>query len=379
MPGLPEPIRRLLARPAVAHLLRANERFTGRLGVQFSAAAAYFSVLSLVPILTLAFSIVGFVLTVIRPDLRDDVSRFVVSQVGSGGTAQQVIAVINSALDNYAAVGIIGALTAAYSGASWMGNLKNAVEAQMRANFDLEISKQNIVVATLVNLLNLLGLVVAIAVTFGLAALSTTVTGDLLALLGLDDVPWLVLVLRIAPIIVSVGAGWLLFMYLFTVLPERHAERGPRRRGALIGSVGLIVLQYGTGLLFKAFSGNAAVNIFGPVIVLLLFLNLFARLILLVAAWIATADAPAFVQAGPPVTAADLSGPVMAQLADAIRTDPSSTADAPAAVPQAVAARSVRVGTGAGYLTGAATGIGLGALAAYAAQGWRRWREGRRG
>jgi membrane protein len=38
----------------------------------------------------------------------------------------------------------------------------------------------------------------------------------------------------------------------------------------------------------------------------------------------------------------------------------------PNVVPEAVAARSVRVGMGAGYVTGAATGVGLGAALAYA-------------
>ncbi|MGI8457686.1 MAG: YhjD/YihY/BrkB family envelope integrity protein [Propionibacteriaceae bacterium] len=376
MPGLPEPIRRLLERPAVAHLLRTNERFTGRLGTQGSAAAAYFSVLALVPLLSLAFSLVGFLLTVVRPDLRDDVAAAVTDRIGTGATAQQILSLINDALANYAGVASIGAITGAYAGANWMGNLKNAVQAQMRADFDAEIPKRNIVVATLVNLVTLLGLIIAIAITFGLATLSTTVTGDLLGFFGLQDVGWLVLVLRIAPIVVSLGAGWLFFMYLFTVLPERPSEPGTRRRGAMIGSVGLLVLQYATGLLFNAFSGNAAVSVFGPVITLLLFFNLFARLILFVAAWIATAGEPAFVPVGPPVQAAALSGPVLAQLADAIRSDPSPV-ETPAPVPQAVAARSVQVGLSAGYLTGAATGVGLGALAAWAAQGWRRWRDDR--
>jgi len=41
------------------------------------------------------------------------------------------------------------------------------------------------------------------------------------------------------------------------------------------------------------FSGNPAAAVFGPVIVLMLFFNLFARLNLYVAAWIATSVQPA--------------------------------------------------------------------------------------
>ena len=48
--------------PAVAHFLRALDRFNDRLGSQFGAAITYFSFLSLIPILMVSFAAVGFVL-----------------------------------------------------------------------------------------------------------------------------------------------------------------------------------------------------------------------------------------------------------------------------------------------------------------------------
>ena len=60
---------KLKAKPWVAHLIRAAERFTNRLGSQFAAAVTYFSVLAMVPLLLLAFSILGFVLTVLHPEV----------------------------------------------------------------------------------------------------------------------------------------------------------------------------------------------------------------------------------------------------------------------------------------------------------------------
>jgi membrane protein len=62
-------LERLKTKPSVAHLLRAVERFYNRLGDQFGAAITYFSVLALIPILLFAFAVLGFVLTVLRPDL----------------------------------------------------------------------------------------------------------------------------------------------------------------------------------------------------------------------------------------------------------------------------------------------------------------------
>jgi membrane protein len=351
-------IATLKDKPWVAHLLRAVQRFANRLGSQFGAAITYFSVLALVPILLFAFAITGFVLTVVRPDLINAVATSVSGALGATDRATQakMVDLIRSTLSNWKGVGIVGLLSAIYSGAGWMGNLKNAVRAQWRVDFDLQQAEGNVVKKTLVNLVTLVGLIVLIAVTFGLASVSTALTGTVLDLLGLSGIAWLRPVFQFTPIVFSVGAGWLLFMYLYTVLPE-HREPWPVvRRGALLGAIGLGLLQYLTGFLFKAFAANKAAAIFGPVITLMLFFNIFAQLILFVAAWIATARHEA-------VPA--LEEKVRFPIAPTSERDSAATAAEPVLVPQQVAARSVQVGLGAGYVTGAATGLGLGAAAAW--------------
>ena len=49
-------VNKTAQRPMVAHLLRATERFNDRLGNQFGAAITYFSFLSLIPIMMVAFA-----------------------------------------------------------------------------------------------------------------------------------------------------------------------------------------------------------------------------------------------------------------------------------------------------------------------------------
>ena len=49
------------------HVVRAGERYTERHGDHYAAAMTYFSVLSLVPLLMIAFAIAGFVLRA-QPD-----------------------------------------------------------------------------------------------------------------------------------------------------------------------------------------------------------------------------------------------------------------------------------------------------------------------
>jgi membrane protein len=329
-------------------------RFNNRLGTQFGAAITYFSVLALVPLMLLAFSIIGFVLTVARPDLLDDVVEIVGDSLGGFDpeTHDKIVALITDTLSNWQAIGLVGLLAAAYSGAGWMGKLKNAVRAASRPDFDLRASQGNYAKKTVVNLGLLFALFLLIVATFALAWLSTTLSDEVVALLGLTEVSWLQPVLRFLPFLLSIGVGWVLFMFIYTVLPEEREPWPIIRRGALLGAVGLAVLQYSTGLLFNLFSANKAASIFGPVIVLMLVFNLFSMLIVFGAAWIGTAHHEAI----PPPE-------------ERVRfvLQPPKTVDepGPALVRQEVAARTVRVGMGAGYVTGAATGVGLGAALAW--------------
>jgi membrane protein len=357
MVAVPERIKRLEQRPWIAHIIRAVERYVSRLGSQFAAATSYFSVLALVPVLMMAFSITGLVLTVVQPGLLDDVADAVAHALGGAdaATRDKILSLVNGALSQFWTIGIVGLVAALYTGAKWMGHLKNAVRTQWRAGFDLRPRKINIVVRTVGNLVLLLGLLVGLAVTFGLSSLSTSVADTVVGWLGMSDQPWISPLLRITSIVVSIGAGWLIFMYLYTVLPETREPWSVVRRGALLGSVALLGLQFIASYLISAFRGNAAAVIFGPVIVLMLFFNIFAQLTLFVAAWIATAQHEAVpVPPEEEVTAEPTLVPDQ-------REEPLSNA-----VPATVAARSVRVGMGAGYVTGAATGVGLGAALAYA-------------
>ena len=166
-------------------------------------------------------------------------------------------------------------------------------------------------------------------------------------------------------------------MYLFIVLPEEREEWPALRRGALIGAVGLAVLQYGTGLLRHLLSKNQAISLIGPVILIMLFLNFFARLILFCAAWVDTWEEPVLegkVSSEPGEFPAENKQRQTASQSQA-RGEPvtarSDVDEAPAGiapvqgdVPAAVALRSSRLSLGAGYVTGAATGAGLGALLA---------------
>jgi membrane protein len=281
--------------PAVAHVLRMNTRYVTRLGNQFAGAITYFSLLAMVPILMFAFSACGFTLTVLRPDLLERVQAAIMVQLqGAPEDLQaQLTGLIEGLLRNWASVGLVGLFSSMYSSAGWAGNLKSAVRAQTRPLFDMKERKHFILMEVLLNFAILLGLLVILAVTFALAVMATSLTGTIVHWLALDKVPGISVLLRIVGPILSAIAGWAMFVYLYKVLPEQTFPFRIIAWGALIGSAGLFVLQYLTGFLMGKFSGNPAAAVFGPVIVLMLFFNLFARLNLYVAAWIATSVQPA--------------------------------------------------------------------------------------
>lgn len=356
-------LKRLTERPWIAHLLRANERFSTRLGNQFGAAITYFSVLALVPIAMFAFGITGFVLINSRPELIIEVKDYLADVIGSTDPAakDKLGNLIDQALHSYASIGIIGLVSGMYAGAGWAGNIKEAVRAQWRPVFDLKVKKQNFAVKFATNLALLLALLIAVALTFAVASAATALRDEIMNRFGLvGGIEW---ALRLVPIAVSIATGWLFFMFLYRVLAETRVGTQALRRGALIGAIGLALLQYLTSFLFSIFTGSPAAAIFGPVIALMLFFNLFARLILFIAAWIATSEQDAI----DPELLARRDGTAAIEEPAASDAEPEDTLIPDDLVPQHVAVRSVRVGMGAGYITGAATGVGLGALIAAAA------------
>ncbi|WP_028708414.1 YhjD/YihY/BrkB family envelope integrity protein [Propionicicella superfundia] len=283
-------VERVLANPVVAHVRRANERFITRLGNQSAAAIAYFSVLSMVPILMFAFAVVGATLTVFRPDLlaelQDLIAVYLPASDDLGGRVQ---AVVVQALENWRAVGIVGLGTGMWSGANWAKNLKRAIRAQMREDYDAGDDDRMFVLDMLTNLGIALVLLIALGVTLGLSSVVTSLSSQVLGWLGLHD-PVSGFILSATSLAVSLAAGFALFWFLTGVVPGRSQPRKAVALGSLVGAIGMAALQYLGAIILGAFSNNAAASLFGPVIVLMLFLNIFATLVLMIAAWIATFD-----------------------------------------------------------------------------------------
>lgn len=348
-------------RPFVAHLLRAVDRFNVRGGVQLAAAITYFSVLSMVPILMLAFSVLGFTLTVFRPELLGMIESWIREQltalVGpiSSGTppadrsmSTTLYDLIAGALTNWAQIGIVGLLVAIWVGSGWVGNLKRAVRLLMRGDVDNPGKQVAMPLDVLANFGGLIAILVGVVATFATSAVAATLGGTVGDWLGVGgSFGWTALI-RLLGAVVSLVIGAAGFRLLLGWFSPTDVPSHLAWVGAGIGSAGLLVLQALAAYLFGVFSRNLGAAVFGSTIVLMLFLNLFATLILYIAAWLGTSDQPAVVPEPEP--------------APELPAEPVESRPGELYVSSEVARRSLGIGLGTGYTIGAAAGLGLGAV-----------------
>lgn len=181
-------MERFKAIPTVAHLLRAVDRFNDRLGSQFGAAITYFSFLSLIPILMVSFAAAGFILAS-NPELLSNLINKIVTGVTDPNLAATLENTVNTAIRQRTTVGLTGLLIALYSGVSWMGNLREAIRAQVRDVWERNpAEKEKIHFRYLKDFASLIGLLVALLVTIGLTSVAGSAQQSIVSALGLDAV-----------------------------------------------------------------------------------------------------------------------------------------------------------------------------------------------
>ncbi|WP_239573254.1 inner membrane protein YhjD [Actinokineospora baliensis] len=270
-------------RPAIDHLIRAFDAFTERYGNHFAASITYFSVLSLFPLTLIGVAVLGFVLNG-QPDTLKDLRDSIVSAAPTS-IRQTLNDLVTTAIDERGKVGIIGLLTAAYTGLGWMSNLRDALTAQWGQKLD----QRPFFRGMLMDLLALLGLGVALAVSFSLSAIGSGLADTLLDAVGLGGYGWAKVVLFIVATLLSIGANWLVFLWVIARLPRRPVSAKSAVRGALAAAIGFEILKLVGTLYLNTVLGGPLGAIIGPIVGLLVFANLVSRFLLFITAWTATA------------------------------------------------------------------------------------------
>jgi membrane protein len=235
-------------------------------------------------LLMVGFAAAGFVLAR-NPELLADVTAQIKSKV-SGDFGEQLVDLMDSAIKSRTSVGIIGLATAAWAGLGWMANLREALSQMWGL---MRQDPPGFVRTKVSDLTAMVGLFAAIAVTIALTVLGNS---DLMVRvvewLGLQDVPGVSIALRVASLLVSVVISWLLFIWIIARLPRESVSFRSSVRAALIAAVGFEVFkQLGSIYLQSVVHGPAGAT-FGPVLGLMVFAYITARLILFATAWAAT-------------------------------------------------------------------------------------------
>ncbi|MBM7790866.1 YihY/virulence factor BrkB family protein [Tenggerimyces flavus] len=274
--------------PVVDHAVRAGSHYGDRLGSQLAAAVTYFGFLSFFPIIALAFAVVGYVVAYVPgadAAVESALSSIFPGMIGDA-SGQINVAAIASRRGSVGLIGLVGLL---YSGLGWISALRTSLQSV----FDVVAEEgRNFLLGKLFDLivLGVIGLVLVLSVTLGTAV--TGFTDTVIGWIGLSGVPGMGTLLTIVAMAVGIAASTLLFFTMYRLLPKHNAPTRSVWQGALIAAVGFEILKQLAGLVIGNVTGNPLYGAFAIMIALLVWINYFARLVVLGASWAATATLP---------------------------------------------------------------------------------------
>lgn len=265
------------------HAMRANDRFEESKGNFFAAGLTYYTIFSLFPLLMVSFSVGGFLLSR-RPDVLTAIDSKVRAAV-PGALGQQVVDLMNSAIASRASVGVIGLAVAAWVGLNFIGNLRVAL-SEMWGQGD---GSRGYIRTKFSDLATMVSSFVAILATFALSTLATAAPmGKVLGWLGIHNAPVLDAILRGGSMLISLLLSWLVFSWMIARLPREPVSFASSIRAALLAAIGFELFKFVASIYLKSVLHSPAGATFGPVLGLMVFAYVTARLLLFATAWAAT-------------------------------------------------------------------------------------------
>ena len=259
--------------------------------------------LALATALMIAFAGAGYLLSG-RPDLLVKV-QIDVAQALPAALGPLVITAIERAVAQRDTLGALGVVLAVYSGAGWMSALRHALTEQWREAHEAaapDVTDLRSYVRMLITdaaAAAVMGL--AVTISFLITTAGTGLSGTALRLLGLDDDNVTRALLLAVSALLTVTTNWLIFLWAITRLPRTPRHTDDAQRAALMASIGFLVLEQAASLFLSLVLRSPAGLAFGPVIGLLIFAFLVARLLLFLTCWTAVGRSPTEVPlCGPP-------------------------------------------------------------------------------
>ncbi|RDI64362.1 inner membrane protein YhjD [Nocardia pseudobrasiliensis] len=276
--------REVQARPWLDHAIRAGGRYQRQRGDYYAAGITYFTVLSLFPLLMVGFAVAGFVLSR-NPDLLREVQDKIVQNI-PGSLGGQLNDLIKQAISSRTSVGLIGLIGAFYGGLGWIANLRAALTEQ----WEQKAAQGNWFTTKVSDLIALVGLGLAMVVSLGLSALAGSGLGlSLLKLVHLEHAPGVGVVLTLVSLLLAVMASWAVFVWVIARLPREPVTIVSAVKAALIAAIAFEIWKQIASFYLKKVLTSPAGVAFGPILGLMVFAYITARIILFATAWAATA------------------------------------------------------------------------------------------
>jgi membrane protein len=257
--------------PWLDHAVRAQQRYDQSQGDFYAAGITYFTVFAMFPVLMVGFAVVGFVLAS-RPDQLAEIDSWVKGAV-PGEFGEQIISLMDAAIASRTSVGVIGLATALYVGLLWMQRLRAALSQMWGQQFP----PPGFLNTKVSDVMALVAAFLASLLTIGFGVLATSA----LRLAGS---------VRLGSLVVSILVAWLLFTVMIARLPH---DPVPLRRCAgagLLAAIGFEGFKQVGSIYLQAVLHSPAGAVFGPVLGLMVFAYMTARLVLFATAWAAERD-----------------------------------------------------------------------------------------
>lgn len=278
--------------PWIARIWRAADRYFKRLGEQFAGALTFSSILALVPILMLSFSLAGMLLTFLRPEWLDTLREFLSATLENVIGGEQVLELIEQFISGWRGVGIVGLGVGFFVGLGWVNAVRNSLHALCRPGLGNSMPERNFFVQVVRDIGLLFGVVFLAGLFLSSGAMGSWLGPHLLGWLGvLPEVAESVLV-NVLALGLALGSSYVLYVFLFRVVADVEFQPRALRQGAILAAVATTLLQIIAPWLIGLLGRNRGVQLFGSVIVVMVMVSIFARILLICAAWTATANQP---------------------------------------------------------------------------------------
>ncbi len=276
--------QRIRARPWLDHLVRAAARYRRQRGDYYAAGITYFTVLSVFPLLMVAFAVAGVFLSS-NPDLLLTLQDKIV-EISPGSFGEQVTDLVDRAVASRGTVGVLGLLVGLYTGLGWMSNLRAALTEQ----WEQKTPARPLWRTKLSDLGALIGLGLAFVVSLGLSALASSALGpQVLAGLDLVHLPGAELLLTAGSILLGLVASWAVFAWIIARLPREPVTLASAAKAGALAAPVFEVFKIVASIYLQWVSSSPAGVAFGSIIGFMVFTYTTYRITLFATAWAATA------------------------------------------------------------------------------------------